>query len=79
LLIYFIEEGLEWQEIKEQLERVRNNVIKLREINEYNEPLFKPEHPKIPDATSSAKRTGEFLNRNRQTPTSIQDIRVRGN
>ena len=75
LLIIFIEEGLDWNSIRDELNKIKNNVMKLREIDEYTTPLFQSNDPKIPDSSSSPKKTGDFLNQNRKKPVSIQDIR----
>ncbi|MDY7003969.1 MAG: DGQHR domain-containing protein [Cyanobacteriota bacterium] len=74
LLIIFIEEGLDWEQIRKELSNIRSNVMNLLAITEYDRPLFQSKNPKIPDSTSSPKKVGEFLNKNRTEPCSIQDV-----
>ncbi len=74
LLIIFIEEGLKWEEIIQELNNIKENVMNLLEITKYNQPLFQPDNPKIPDSSSSPKKVGEFLNKNRTESCSIQDV-----
>ncbi|MGD1805646.1 DGQHR domain-containing protein [Dapis sp. BLCC M126] len=74
LLIIFIEEGLHWDEIKQELNNIKKNVMTLLEITKYDRPLFQPNNPKIPDSSSSPKKVGEFLNKNRTESCSIQDV-----
>jgi hypothetical protein len=74
LLSIFIEEGLDWNQVRGELNKIKFNVMKLREIDKYIEPLFDPKDPKIPDANSSPKKTCTFLDRNRKKYVSIQDV-----
>ncbi|MGD1712221.1 DGQHR domain-containing protein [Dapis sp. BLCC M172] len=74
LLIIFIEEGLDWDKIKQELNNIKSNVMNLLAITQYNQPLFQSKNPKIPDSSSSPKKVGEFLNKNRTEPCSIQDV-----
>lgn len=76
LLIIFIEEGLDWEEIRQELNNIKKNVMALLEITEaaYNESLFQRDHPKIPDASSSPIKIRDFLNKNRKESCSIQDV-----
>ncbi|PSB09017.1 DGQHR domain-containing protein [Pleurocapsa sp. CCALA 161] len=79
LLSIFIEEGLDWNQVKDELNKIKANVIKLREIDTFQidkstEPLFYSKDAKIPDASSSPKKTCTFLEQNRKNPVSIQDI-----
>ncbi len=73
LLVIFTEEGLDWSSIKKELENIKQNVMILRNINDYNSPLFKADDPTIP-SSDRATKTSKFLNQNRQQPVSIQDI-----
>ncbi|MDJ0520196.1 MAG: hypothetical protein QNJ74_29395 [Trichodesmium sp. MO_231.B1] len=74
LLIIFIEEGLDWKQITQELKNIKGNVMTLLEITRYDQPLFQPKNPKIPDSSSSPKKVGEFLNKNRTQSCSIQDV-----
>ena len=74
LLIIFIEEGLDWEQIREELNNIKKNVMALLQITEYNKPLFQPDNPKIPDASSSPIKIRDFLNQNRTESCSIENI-----
>lgn len=79
LLSIFIEEGLNWNQIKDELKNIKSNVIQLREvdisqIDKSTEPLFVAKDPKIPDASRSPKKTCIFLNENRRKPVSVQNL-----
>lgn len=74
LMCIFIDEGLDWNQVRTELENIKNNVMQLRNLKDYTEPLFKPKDPKIPDSSHSPKKVGNFLNANRKQPVSIQDI-----
>lgn len=75
LLFSFIEDGLDWSQVKTELETIKSNVMQLCNITIYDKLLFDPQDNKIPDASSSPKKTGNFLNENRKKPTSIQHIK----
>lgn len=75
LFCVFIEEGLTWVQIKEQLKAIKLNLMKLQGIEEYNKPLFKSQNVHIPDAKYSPSKVSRFLNENRQRPCSIQNIK----
>lgn len=74
LLIIFIEEGLDWSSIQNELKQIKDNVMKLRQVDNYNTLLFQPDDPRIPDSSHSPRKVCQFLNKNRQNATSIQDI-----
>ncbi|MDE5102073.1 MAG: DGQHR domain-containing protein, partial [Trichodesmium sp. St19_bin2] len=76
LLIIFIEEGLDWEETRQELNNIKKNVMALLEITEaaYNESLFQRDHPKIPDSNYSPTKIRDFLNKNRKESCSIQDV-----
>jgi DGQHR domain-containing protein len=74
LLCIFIEEGFSWTQLKEELKTIKHNLMKLQEINNYNQPLFDPQNNQIPDAKYSPTKVCTFLNKNRQKPCSVQDI-----
>jgi DGQHR domain-containing protein len=79
LLSIFIEEGLNWNQVRDELKDIKSNVMELREvdilqIDKSTDPLFVAKDPKIPDASSSPKKTCTFLNKNRQKPVSIQNL-----
>ncbi len=75
LLIIFLEEGLDWEQVRTELRNIQDNVMKLRQIEEYKDILFYSRAPEIPDASSSPTKTCTFLNKNRKVPTSIQSIK----
>ena len=75
LLCIFIEEGLNRVQIKEQLEAIKVNLMKLQEIKNYNRPLFESQNINIPDAKYSATEISKFLNENRYKAYSIQNIK----
>lgn len=74
LLGIFLEDGLDWNRVRNELNKIKDNVMKLRHIDEYREPLFDSKDPQIPDAKYSPTKTCEFLNKNRKEPTSIQNL-----
>lgn len=74
LLRQFISEGLDWQAVQAELEGIRANIMQLRGLQDYDSVLFDPTHPDIPNARPSATDDYRFLNRNRQSSTSIQDV-----
>ena len=74
LLMIFIKEGLDWPSIKNELNKIKDNVMKLRQVDNYNTLLFQPDDPRIPDSSHSPTKVCQFLNKNRQNATSIQDI-----
>lgn len=74
LLSQFVSEGADWNGLRSELEGIRSNVMKLRRMKRYRNTLFDPERPQIPDARNPAGDHFKFLNANRQSPTSIQDL-----
>jgi len=74
LLGQFISEGLDWQAVQTELGNIRANVIKLRDMQEYNAVLFDPTHPDMPNAQPSATDDYRFLNSNRRCATSIHKV-----
>lgn len=74
LLNVFLEEDLDWESVKNELMKIKNNIMKLREMENYNDILFKPDEPVIPDSSHSPTKVCKFLNQNRQKPVSIQEI-----
>lgn len=79
LLSIFIEEGLNWNQVRDELTKIKSNVMQLREVDisqsdKFTDPLFFAKDPKIPDASSSPKKTCTFLNKNRQKPMSVQNL-----
>lgn len=78
LLRQFINEGLDWGDVQRELETIRENVMVLRGMSDYDTILFDPTHLDIPDAEPSATDDFRFLNLNRTAPTSVQDKKVQG-
>jgi DGQHR domain-containing protein len=74
LLDIFLQEGLDWDSIKNELNKIKTNIMKLRQMEIYNDILFKPDEPVIPDSSHSPTKVGKFLNQNRQQPVSIQEL-----
>ncbi|MGL4759627.1 MAG: DGQHR domain-containing protein [Patescibacteria group bacterium] len=74
LLCIFIEEGLSWTQVKQELETIKSNLMQLQNINQYSQPLFNPQSNNIPDAKYSPTKVGTFLDKNRKNSVSIQDI-----
>jgi len=72
LLSTFISEGLDWKNIKTELEAIKKNVMKLRGIPKYNSILFDYKHKHIPGPEPSTSDDFRFLNTNRVKPTSIE-------
>lgn len=75
LLYIFIEDGLSWNKIKEEFEAIKCNLMKLKEIEEYNQPLFNSQDLHIPDAKYSPTKICKFLNENRSKAHSIQNVK----
>ena len=76
LLYIFIEEGLSWNQIKKELQAIKSNLMELREMKEYNKPLFDVQNIHIPDAKYSPTKISKFLNKNRSEVHSIQNIAI---
>ena len=74
LLYSFIKEGLGWSQIKEELKKIQANLMKLRQIDRYENPLFDFQDSNIPNSSHSPTKVCKFLNSNRQKPSSIQNI-----
>ena len=75
LLCVFIEEGLPWNRLKEELQAIKLNLMELQEMKEYNQPLFDVQNIHIPDAKYSPTKICKFLNENRYKAYSIQNIK----
>ena len=71
----FIEEGLSWTQIKQELENMKSNLMELQNVTLYEQPLFNPQSNHIPDAKYSPTKVSTFLNKNRQKAYSIQNIK----
>lgn len=74
LLNSFIEEGLEWKDVEEEIEKIKNNILSLRSMTEYTSILFDPKDSKIPDARPRDTESARFLISNRKKPSSIQEF-----
>lgn len=74
LLGQFISEGLDWTQVKQELESIKSNVMQLRSLQRYDRILFDPDEPQIPDAAPSPADDYRFLNRNRRHPTAISRV-----
>lgn len=74
LLRAFISEGMDWPGVQEELEKIRVNVLRVREMDTYDNVLFDPENTAVPNAQPSATNDYRFLYRNRSTPTSMENI-----
>lgn len=76
LLGQFIKEGMNWEQVEEQLKTIRANVLKKRGLGESTQNLVFPKNDQlVPDDSQSISATFIFLNTNRQNPTSIQEVR----
>ncbi|MBD2570755.1 hypothetical protein [Anabaena lutea] len=74
LLNVFLEEDLDWKSVENELNKIKSNIMELRQMENYNDIIFKPDELVIPDSSHSPTKVGKFLNQNRQQPVSIQDI-----
>ena len=74
LLIIFLEEGLDWNSLINELNKIKHHVMELCKVESYNTSLFKPDD-RIPNSSHSPTKVCKFLNQNRKEPTSIQDIK----
>lgn len=70
----FLQEGLTWNDVRIELEQIRSNVMRLRNMGKYEEILFDPNHPDIPNADQRDYDHYHFLSENRKEPTSIRDV-----
>jgi hypothetical protein len=70
----FIQNGMTWEDIRRELEFIRDNVMQLRGIRSYNILLFDPGNQDIPNPNQRDNDHYRFLSDNRRRPTSIQDI-----
>jgi len=74
LLGQFIKEGLDWENVGQELNTVKSNVMKLRNVSTYNSVLFDTSNINIPKASNSVSEDFRFLNANRSKKTSISKI-----
>ncbi|WP_353931197.1 hypothetical protein WJM97_00890 [Okeanomitos corallinicola TIOX110] len=74
LLDVFLEEGLDWNSVKTELNKIKKNIMELRQMQDYNDIIFKSDELVIPDSSHAPTKVCEFLNQNRQTSVSIQEI-----
>ncbi len=74
LLHKFILEGSDWSKVKEEIKKIKVNVIKLRDIADENTIILDASHISIPDAKPTVNNDLEFFNRNRIEPTSITKV-----
>ncbi|MEA5515432.1 DGQHR domain-containing protein [Nodularia sp. UHCC 0506] len=74
LLDIFLQEGLDWNSVNNEIKNIKSNIMQLRKMENYNDILFKPDEPVIPDSSHSPTKVCKFLNQNRQQPVSIQNI-----
>lgn len=77
LLVQFISEGLDWQNVKTDLEAIKNNLMLLRNVTSYDTALFDETDQNIPNSRPSTKDNYNFLMANRENPTSIKDVMTR--
>ncbi len=75
----FIYNGVTWDEVQNELEKIRDNVLEVRNMKLYDEIIFDPSNQHIPNAIHRDYEHYRFLSENRQKPTSIQDVISRGN
>lgn len=77
LLNQFLSEGLNWEEIEQELRKIRKNIIsKLNYPEDYNDLILKKGIAAIPDDQPSVSDTFKFLNKNRDNPTAIDEIGI---
>lgn len=72
LLSTFISEGLNWKDVKTELEAIKKSVMKLRGMTSYKSILFDYQNKHIPGPEPSASDDFRFLNANRIKSTSIE-------
>jgi len=70
----FIQNGLTWDDVCRELEQIRSNVMRLRNMGSYEDILFDPTHQDIPNADQRDYEHYRFLSKNRKKPTSIQEV-----
>lgn len=72
----FVLEGLDWNEVRVQVENIKNNVMLLRGLTSYtkNDVIFDVGDTKIPDSSHSMSKDFKFINLNRSAPTSVENL-----
>lgn len=63
LLKEFIDEGQNWDGVLTEIQKIKNNILLLREISDYNNVLFLPSNELIPDANISVINDFRFYHK----------------
>lgn len=74
LLHTFTDEGLNWQEIKVELQKIRRNVLRARNESAATRIVFRENDTAIPDASNRTGDIFKFLEANRRAKTPISRI-----
>ena len=76
LLGEFVKEGLDWNDVEEELKNIKKNILQKRNLsNDYAGVVLKKGDTHIPDDEPSVSSSYKFLTQNRNAPVSIQDIK----
>lgn len=70
----FISGGYDWDDVREELESIKANIMQLRNMQDCDDILFDPNDPHIPDSDPRDNDNYRFLSQNRHQPVSIQTI-----
>lgn len=75
LLRKFIQEGLNWNQIQQEIQNIHDNILRKRGLALDSAEVVLPIGNKlIPDDQPPVNKTFKFLDRNRRAPTSIDEI-----
>ena len=76
LLGEFVKEGLEWDNIEEELKKIKKNILQKRNLSiPHAGVVLKKDDKHIPDDQPTMFSSYRFLNENRRASVSIQDIK----
>lgn len=70
----FVNDGLAWDEVDDELEALHANLMTLSAVQSYRSPLFTRANPDFPNDDPSVSENFKFLDANRTEPTSITEI-----
>ena len=76
LLGEFVKEGLNWNDVEEELKKIKKNILQKRNLSiPHAGVVLKKDDQHIPDDQPTMFSSYRFLNENRKASVSIQDIK----
>ena len=75
LLGEFVKEGLDWNDVEEELKKIKKNILQKRNLSIPHGVVLKKDNKHIPDDQPTMFSSYQFLSKNRNAPVSIQDIK----